>query len=437
MAAGSNKKRQWKATGPLLVGGLALLVLVGFLGVWSVQSRIAGAVIASGMIQVETNRQILQHPQGGVVGELFVKDGDSVSAGDVVLRFDDKQLRSELAIIEGQLFELLARKTRLQAERDGLSTLPPPDGLLAAAMTDPNVQALIEGQRRLFKARADSLRQSAELIAEQIAQAENQIDGTNAQLQALKTQSDLIESELSDTQNLLEKGLTPASRVSALQREQARLLGEIGSLTANAAQLRGQIAALNIERIALTTRLREEAISTLRDLQFQEVELIQRRLSTIETLSRTELRAPVSGVVYDSRVFALQSVVSPAEPIMYIIPQDQPMVVSARIDPIHIDQVHVGQQASLRFAAFDQRLTPEVFGRVTKLSADVFTDQATGISYYQLELVPAEGEMHKLGDQTLLPGMPVEAFIKTAERSPLNYLVKPLTDYFVRAFRES
>ena len=437
MAAGSNKKRQWKATGPLLVGGLALLVLVGFLGVWSVQSRIAGAVIASGMIQVETNRQILQHPQGGVVGELFVKDGDSVSAGDVVLRFDDKQLRSELAIIEGQLFALLARKTRLQAERAGLSTLPPPDGLLAAAMTDPNVQALIEGQRRLFKARADSLRQSAELIAEQIAQAENQIDGTNAQLQALKTQSDLIESELSDTQNLLEKGLTPASRVSALQREQARLLGEIGSLTANAAQLRGQIAALNIERIALTTRLREEAISTLRDLQFQEVELIQRRLSTIETLSRTELRAPVSGVVYDSRVFALQSVVSPAEPIMYIIPQDQPMVVSARIDPIHIDQVHVGQQASLRFAAFDQRLTPEVFGRVTKLSADVFTDQATGISYYQLELVPAEGEMHKLGDQTLLPGMPVEAFIKTAERSPLNYLVKPLTDYFVRAFRES
>lgn len=163
---------------------------------------------------------------------------------------------------------------------------------------------------------------------------------------------------------------------------------------------------------------------------------MQRRLSSLETLSRTDLRAPVSGVVYDSRVFALQSVVSPAEPIMYIIPQDQPMVVSARIDPIHVDQVHVGQEASLRFAAFDQRMTPEVFGHVTKLSADVFTDQATGISYYQVELIPSEGEMQKLGGQTLLPGMPVEAFIKTAERSPLNYLAKPLTDYFVRAFRE-
>jgi HlyD family secretion protein len=437
MSAVQGPERKWKATGPLLVGGLALFMLVGVLGYWSVQARIAGAVIASGMIQVESNRQVLQHPQGGVVGELLVKDGDTVTTGEVLLRFDDTQLRSELAIIEGQLYELLARKIRLEAERDGLDQLPPPGPLLAEAAKDPEVQALIDGQQRLFEARANTLRQSAEQIAEQIAQAENQIDGATAQLNALETQRTLIETELKDTQSLFERGLTPVSRVSALQREQARLLGEIGSLTASVAQLRGQIAALNIERIALTTRLREEAISTLRDQQFQEVELVQRRLSTLETLSRTELRAPVSGVVYDSRVFALQSVVSPADPIMYIIPQDRPMVVSARIDPIHVDQVYVGQDASLRFAALDQRMTPEVFGRVTKLSADVFTDRATGMSYYQVELSPIEGEMHKLGGQTLLPGMPVEAFIKTAERSPLSYLAKPLTDYFARAFRES
>jgi len=436
MSKDETPTRKWKATGPLLVGATALFVLVGVLGYWSVNARIAGAVIASGMIQVESNRQVLQHPQGGVVGELLVKDGDIVASGDIVLRFDDKQLRSELAILEGQLFELLARKARLQAERDGLVALPAPDALLAEAMADPEVQGLIDGQQRLFEARADTLRQSAEQIAEQIAQAENQIDGADAQLAALETQKSLIEVELIDTKSLFDKGLTPASRVSALQREQARLLGEIGSLTASVAQLRGQIAALNIERIALTTRLREDAISTLRDQQFQEVELVQRRLSTLETLSRTELRAPVGGVIYDSRVFALQSVVSPAEPIMFIIPQDQPMIVSARIDPIHVDQVHVGQEASLRFAAFDQRMTPEVLGRVTKVSADVFTDQATGLSYYQVELIPSAEEMEKLGGQTLLPGMPVEAFIKTAERSPLNYLAKPLTDYFARAFRE-
>lgn len=433
----TSQSRKWKATGPLLVGGTALFVLVGVLGFWSVTARIAGAVIASGMIQVESNRQVLQHPQGGVVGALLVKDGDVVSAGDVVLRFDDKLLRSELAIIEGQLYELLARKTRLQAERDGLDRLPEPDALLAEAMSNPEVRDLIDGQQRLFEARANTLRQSAEQISEQIAQAGNQIIGARAELDALATQKELIENELTDAQALFEKGLTPVSRVSALQREQARLLGEIGSLTAGVAQLRGQIAALNIEKIALTTRLREEAITTLRDLQFQEVELVQRRLSTLETLSRMDLRAPVSGVIYDSRVFALQSVVSPAEPIMFIIPQDQPMIVSARLDPIHVDHVYVGQEASLRFAALDQRMTPEVFGYVTKLSADIFTDPATGAAYYQVELIPLESEMEKLGGQTLLPGMPVEAFIRTDERSPLNYLAKPMTDYFTRAFRES
>ncbi|WP_299401356.1 HlyD family type I secretion periplasmic adaptor subunit [uncultured Roseobacter sp.] len=437
MSDAAGEIRQWKATGPLMIGALALVVLVGVLGVWSVQARISGAVIAPGMIQVESNRQVLQHPQGGVVGALLVKDGDQVAAGDVVLRFDDTQLRSELAIIEGQLFEVLARKARLQAERDGLSALPISEELQEMAAQDPSVQALVDGQARLFAARAASLKQSAGQISEQIAQAENQIEGATAQLSAFETQRELIETELTDSQTLFEKGLSPAARVSALQREQARLLGEIGSVTASVAQLRGQIAALNIERIALTTRLREEAITTLRDLQFQEVELVQRRLSTRDTLSRMDLRAPVSGVIYGSRVFALQAVVSPAEPIMYIIPQDQPMVVSARIDPIHVDQVHLGQTATLRFAAFDQRMTPELYGQVTKLSADVFTDETTGVSYYQVELIPDDTEMEKLGGQVLLPGMPVEAFIRTAERSPLNYLAKPLTDYFTRAFRDS
>ncbi|MBT6343902.1 MAG: HlyD family type I secretion periplasmic adaptor subunit [Tateyamaria sp.] len=432
-----KQSTEWKATGPILIGVIALFILVGVLGVWSVQARISGAVIASGMIQVESKRQVLEHLQGGVVEDLLVKDGDIVSAGDVVLRFDDKKLQSELAIIEGQLFELLARKSRLQAERDGLSILPAPEFLLAEAAKDLAVQALIDGQQRLFEARADTLTQSSEQIGEQIKQSINQITGAKAQLSALQTQNVLINSELEAAESLFEKGLSPASRVSELKREQARLAGEIGKLTASVAQLRGKIAALKIEQIALTTRLREEAISSLRDLQFQEVDLVQRRLSTLETLSRTELRAPVSGVIYDSQVFALQSVISPAEPIMYIIPQDQPMIVSARVEPIDIDQTYIGQNASLRFAAFDQRMTPEVLGQVTKISADVLTDQTSGIAYYEIEIIPKEGEMHKLNGQILLPGMPVEAFIKTEDRSPLNYLAKPLTDYFTRAFRGS
>ncbi|AML53804.1 HlyD family type I secretion periplasmic adaptor subunit [Falsihalocynthiibacter arcticus] len=437
MNADQHIKRKWNAWMPLGIGFLALLVLVGVLGVWSVSTRIAGAVIASGMIKVESNRQVVQHPFGGVVGGILAKDGDTVEAGEVVLRLDDTMLRSELTIVEGQLYEILARKSRLEAERDELSALNIPRELVQAAKVKPEIQGLIDGQKRLFDARADSQRKEADQITEQVNQTHNQIAGAQAQLAAFQKQEELINSELKDSHTLLEKGLAQASRVSSLQREQARLLGEVGSLNATVSQLRGQIAALNIQMLKLTTTRREQAITTLRDLQYQELEFTEKRLSARETLSRMEVRSPVSGVVYGSQVFALLAVVSPAEPIMYIIPQDQPLVVASRVEAIHIDQVHVGQEATLRFTAFDQRQTPEIFGRVLRLSPDVFTDEVTGMSYYQAELLPNEGELVKLGGQQLLPGMPVEAYIRTSERSPLSYLAKPFMDYFNKAFRES
>ncbi|WP_037227486.1 HlyD family type I secretion periplasmic adaptor subunit [Roseobacter sp. GAI101] len=435
MNVGQTKKRAWRVWMPLSIGFGALVVLVGVLGVWSVTARIAGAVIASGMIQVENNRQVVQHPEGGVVGEILAKDGDEIEAGDVVMRLDDALLQSELAIVQGQLFEIKARQARLAAERDGLEDIVLPDELVEAAANSPEIESMIDGQRSLFLARKESLRREADQISEQIAQANNQIEGTEAQLAAFQTQQDLILSELEDAESLLEKGLAQASKVSSLQREQARLLGEIGSLKATVAQLRGQIASLEIQVLKLTTTRREEANTTLSDLQYREIELAERRLSLRETLSRMEIRSPVSGVVYDSQIFALQAVLSPAAPIMYVIPQDQPLVVSARIEAINIDQVHVGQEASLRFVAFEQRTTPEIFGQVSRISADVFKDEVTGQSFYRAELLPREEELEKLGDQKLVPGMPVEAFIRTAERSPLSYLAKPLTDYFNKAFR--
>jgi len=435
MTADQPKKKAWRAWIPLSIGFGALVVLVGVLGVWSVTARIAGAVIASGMIQVESNRQVVQHPQGGVVGEILAKDGDTIMAGDVVMRLDDSLLQSELAIVQGQLFEIKARQARLVAERDGLDKIELPEDLVEAQADSPEIAKMIKGQRSLFFARAETLTREADQISEQIAQANNQIEGTEAQLAAFQTQQELILSELEDAQSLLEKGLAQASRVSSLQREQARLLGEIGSLKATLAQVRGQIAALEIQILKLTTTRREEANTTLSDLQYREIELAERRLSLRETLSRMEIRSPVSGVVYDSQIFALQAVLSPAAPIMYVIPQDQPLVVAARIESINIDQVHVGQEASLRFVAFEQRTTPEIFGQVSRISADVFKDEVTGQSFYRAELLPNEEELDKLGGQKLLPGMPVEAFIRTAERSPLSYLAKPLTDYFNKAFR--
>ncbi|MGR3677274.1 MAG: HlyD family type I secretion periplasmic adaptor subunit [Paracoccaceae bacterium] len=415
--------------------GLVVVLIVGT-GVWGLRAQISGAVVASGLITVESNRQVIQHPEGGVVGEILVRDGTTVHAGQILIRLDGTFHRSELSIVQDQLFEIRARAIRLIAERDGAETLNMPIDLSEQAASDAELGELLAGQTRLFETRKAALHRAREQTQKQIDQTHNQIDGTQAQLRALRTQEGLIVTELSDSQTLLDKGLIQAGRVSALQREQARLAGEIGRLEAASAQLHGQIAGLEIELQQRDTARQEEAIATLRDLRAQEIQLTERELSLTETLSRLNIKSPVAGVVHDSQVFALQSVISPAQPILYVVPQDRPLLVEARIEAQHIDQVQLGQDAFLRFTAFDQRRTPEIPAQVIGLSPDVFTDELTGQSFYRAELAPSPDAMSALGNQELIPGMPVEAYIKTADRTPVSYLTKPFTDYFSRAFRE-
>jgi HlyD family secretion protein len=427
---------KWPATKPVLAGVLALIVLVGGLGVWSVTARISGAVVTAGTVKVESNRQVVQHPDGGVVGEILVDESDTVAKGDVLIRLDGRKQRSELAIVEGQLREIAARKARLVAERDGAETILFSDRLLADATTSPEIAAMVKGERTLFEARRDSLRQEARLLREQNKQIDQRITGIDAQLRALETQADLVGEELRDQQRLLANQLTQVARVNELKREEANLLGQIGRLEAQMAELRGQAASNDISLLQLETRRREEAVSTLRDLQFREIELAERKLDLEDTLSRLDIRAPVGGLVYNLQVFAEQSVVRPADPLLYIIPQDQALVVAARVEALNVNDIYVGQQAALRFPGFDQKTTPELFGQVTKVSADVVQDEATGMTYYAAEIMPHDMELAKLGDERLLPGMPVEAFIQTGERSPIAYLAEPMLGFFNRAFRE-
>ncbi|MEO1542766.1 MAG: HlyD family type I secretion periplasmic adaptor subunit [Pseudomonadota bacterium] len=435
MHAAQRQSKPWHARLPILVGLFAIVVLVGGLGYWAVRTQLAGAVIASGMVQVESNRQVIQHPDGGVVGQILARNGDRVMAGDTLLTFDDTLFRSELAIIDGQLSELMARKARLQAERDQLPEMSPPEALLAAAADNPDVSEQLRGQIRLFDARRSTLAREAEKLEEQVAQFSAEIEGLGAQLVSLQEELTLVSEELADRESLFERGLIPVSQVSELRRDRARLTGEIGELTARVAQVRGSIAGVEIEIIQLTSRRSEEAITDLRDLEAREIELSERKFALIEQLSRLNVRSPVNGVVFDSQVFALQSVVRPGEPIMYVIPQDQPLVIAARVDPIDVDQVFMGQEAVLKFSGLDQRTTPEISGLVTSLSADAITDQATGQNYFGVELAPQEDELMNLGDQVLVPGMPVEVFIRTTDRTPLSYLTSPLMDYFDRAMR--
>lgn len=438
MAKKSTKKPLpvWGIKTPAFVGFLALGILVGGLGLWAVKTRLAGAIVSPGVIEVQSNRQVVEHPDGGVVGEIFVRDGDVVAAGDLLLRLDDTFMSSEQTIVESQLFDLLARRARLEAERDGL-TSEDLAARLAEVQKEYNIDPdLIEGQQNLFDARLETLSKQDEQLRKQLVQIESEIEGTQAQLVSLRRQTELIEAELEDQQSLLSRGLTQNSRVLALQREEASLTGEIGKLEAAVARLKGQIASTEIQIVELTATRREEAITTLRDVQAQVAELWERRLSLAERLTRLEIRAPVSGTVYGSQVFALQSVIQPGEPMMYVVPQDTPLLVAARVDAIHVDQLHVGQPVALRFPAFNQRETPELEGQVNNVSADTFTDEQSGFTFYRAEVVLNDGEMDRLNGQELLPGMPVETLIKTDERTPLSYLVKPMADYFNRAFRE-
>ncbi len=429
---------KWSARKPLTLGFLGLIVLVGGFGAWGAMTQIAGAVVSSGRFEVDRNRQIVQHETGGTVAEILVDEGDTVEAGELLLKLDGAQLTSDLTIVEDQLFELMARRGRLEAERDEAETIAFEHELISVGRIDEDVQELIDGQSNLFNARRMSVAQEIEQLSKRSGQIRSQIVGIEAQEVSLSEQLALIEEELANQKSLLERQLTQAGTVLSLQREAARLNGQLGELAASKAQAEGRITEIDIERLKLSTGSREEAITRLRDLRARELELMEQRNALREEIDRLNIRAPVSGVIYDMQVRTPRSVIRAAEPVMFLVPQDRPLVIAARVDLIHIDQLVAGQDVTLRLSALDQRTTPELYGQVVQISADAFEDEATGQSYYRAEIVLNDGEVEKLAEGTvLIPGMPVEAYIKTGDRTPIAYLVKPMADYFARAFRES
>lgn len=433
----SDAKNVWSTRKPIAVGLIGLFLLVAGFGTWAVSTEIAGAIIASGRIEVDQNRQVVQHLDGGVIADIMIKEGDKVEAGQLLLRLDDSELRSSLAIAESQLFELMAWRGRLEAERDEREVITFAPDLLQAADENSDVASMIDGQERLLNARDTSIGQEVDQLRQQIDQIGNQIEGILAQKQSLAEQLELIQEERADQQTLLDRGLAQTARVLALRREAARMSGSLGELDANYAQAQRRISEIEIQILRLKSQRREEAIAQLRDIQSRELELREQRQALREKLNRLRITAPVSGIVYDMRVFALRSVIRPAEQILHIVPQNRPLVISAQVEPIHIDKLNIGHGVTLRFSALDQRQTPELVGQVKLISADVLQDENTRQPYFHVEIVLSEGEQDRLPEgTTLVPGMPVEAFIRTADRSPAAYLLKPLTDYFTKALRE-
>ena len=428
----------WSVRSPVAIGVTALLFLIGGFGSWAALTSLSGAIIVPGQIEVERNRQIVQHPDGGVVATILVEEGMTVKKGALLLRLDETLLKAQSEIIQGQRIEMLARLARLEAERDEAASVGFSSELLETAERDQDVQAVLDGQRRLYGARTTTLSQQHDQLSKRIAQITNQIEGIDAQKASLQEQSELVHAELVNQKTLLDRGLAQASKVSSLRRELARIEGQIGEVVAARAEAEGRAIEIEIEALQLRSRARETAIEQLRDMQAQVLELTEKQEVLRKQLKRLDITAPVSGVVYGLSVFAEKSVVRPAEPILYVVPQDRPLVISTRIEPIHIDQVTVGQRVELRLSAFNANTTPELEGRVVRLSPDSFFDEATQQNYYRAEVVFLDGQTELLAEgQTLIPGMPVDAYFRTEDRSPMAYLLQPLSDYFTKAFRDS
>lgn len=428
---------RFPARRPVLTGlGALMLLLVGFV-TWAALANIAGAIITNGRVEVDRNRQLVQHPHGGMVQDVLVEEGMQVRKGQVLVRLDGEGLWSELTLIEAQLSGVLAERARAEAERDGMTEPAFDPALLQAAGSDDELARTLEGHRQLLAARLHAIDSRTSQLDLHIRQIESQIDGMVMQHAALAKQASLVAQELADQQALLARGLTHASRVRALQREEAVLAGQSGAISAQLSEARSRITQTRIEVLRLHDAQREAAIERLRDVRLQEEELREKQRAILLRLERLDIRAPVDGVVHGLQVFSRAAVLRPADPILSLIPQDWPLVVIAQIEPRDVDSVHPGQQVLLRLTGLDRHETPELSGTVSRLSADTFADPGSGAVFFRavIHLEASEGARLPHG-QKLVPGMPVEVWLRTGDRTALQFLSDPLMQSIAGAMRE-
>ena len=419
----------------LIVGLAVVVILAGGLGGWASTAEISGALIAPGSIVVDSNVKKVQHPTGGVVGEVLARDGDIVKAGDVVVRLDDTVTKASLAIVTKNLDGLWARAARLQAEQQGLSKIVFP-AMLLDRIDDPDVKNIIASETKLFEVRTTGRIGQKAQLRERITQLNEEIAGLTAQEKAKDQEIALVEKELVGVTSLYDQHLVQISRLTTLQRDAARLNGERAQFIASRAQAKGKITETELQIIQVDKDLVSDVSKDLRETNDKIGEFVERKVTAEDQLRRTDIRAPQDGMVEQSTVHTVGGVITAGDAIMMIVPQADALSVEAKVNPQDIDKLQIGQKTLLRLSAFNQRTTPELNGVVTRVSPDVTTDQRTGQSYYTIRVSMPPEEVARLGDAKLIPGMPVEAFVQTGDRTMLSYLVKPLRDQLMRAFRE-
>ena len=419
----------------VLIGLIIVIVLGGGVGGWASTVTLSGALIAPGSVVVDTNVKKVQHPTGGIVGELLVRDGDRVRQGDIVVRLDDTVTRANLAIVAKGLDELAARKARLESERDGNDSVVFPASLLARA-ANPEVDAIIDGERKLFDLRRHARVGQKAQLRKRMEQLNEEIRGLQAQHESKEKEIKLIDREKDGVTELWKQKLVQLTKLTELERQAARLQGEAGQLVAQTAQTTGKISETELQILQIDRDLSSEVAKETREIDGKIGEFVERKITAEDQLRRIELRAPLDGTVFQSVVHTVGGVINAGEAIMLVVPDADALTVEAKVNPQDIDQVQIGQTALLRLSAFNQRTTPEIYGKVTRISADISTDQRTGASYYTIRIAMPPAEIARLGEIRIVPGMPVETFVQTGDRTMLSYLVKPLSDHLMRMFRE-
>lgn len=434
MAVEMNSRKASDTTHLFRFGWGLVIALFGGLVFWSVFAPFEGAVLASGSVTVESNQQAVQHLEGGIVGEIFVKEGDRVAEGQTLIALDDTAVQARLSSVEARLFELLGHEARLLAERDDLETLT-----LRADLADlagnPRMQSILGSQQELMQARAASRSTQVALLNQAVLQLRRRVRGRESEIDANLKQANLLEQEMISLQPLVDKQLVARPRIVGLQRELAQLEGAREALSAEVATTKIQIGEAQIELNQLTEGFREQVLTELRDAQTQVSELIEQRVASKDQLTRLLVLAPRAGRVLGVQTHTLGGVISPRDAIMHIVPENDPLIARVRVSPSDIDKVGPGNEAILRFPAFSANATPEVYGTVTKVSADALQDPVSGQFYFEAVVAIPQGRLDNQ-NFALVPGMPVDASLKTESRTVLSYLMKPLGDAMSKTFRE-
>ncbi len=431
-----NVEKYYNPKSWILTGYIILIIFIGGLVTWAVTSSISGAIIASGVIGVEGKVKTVQHLDGGIVRKILVSDGDLVEAGELLIALDDTDIQANLAIITDSFYKTHAIIARLIAERDKADVISYPQ-IILDNQNDKRVKQAIKTQNLQFIARGKNVAGSVRVMEQKILQLNEQITGLKAQRVAVEKQRDIIRQDIELKKPAVKRGIVLGDTMRSLEQREAQFSGQYEQIGSQIAQTGSAIEETKLQILQLDMDFSDKVLTDLENAETRVAELQEKKTATEDRLRRVEIRSPSNGRVHDLSIHTIGGIISPAKPILQIIPEGSQLIIEARISPTDIDNVKIGQEGAVHLSAFASRSTPVLIGYVKNRSAALLVDNVTGVSYFSVDVEMSQQELARLNDeQVLVTGMPVEIFIQTEQRNVLKYLLKPLLDVVDRAFRE-